>query len=149
MMDAPPCSYGPDADLLQLFEGRPTLKHLSLWSKTGTFTDPINLAKGYDKYAAQWYGLPALFDPIKIQSHKVLSAGNPIELELSNKYTLKGIKKETVIDSKVLIHVGSDGRIDKVEDKWNGKLPDGAISEVSHANARVSTVLVLINSSGI
>jgi len=62
----------------------------------------------------------------------VLSNGNPIELELSNKYVVKGIKKEQVIDSIVRIFVGSDGKIEKVEDKWNGKLPEGAFSEVSN-----------------
>jgi len=72
-----------------------------------------------------------LFNPIKIQSHKVISSGNPIELELSNKYVVKGIKKEQVMDSIVKIFIGSDGKIEKVEDKWNGKLPEGAFSEVS------------------
>jgi hypothetical protein len=115
---------------VQLFEGNPTLKHLSLWSKDAKFEDPLTTASGYDKFAAQWYGLPALFHPIHIQHHKVTSGGNPIELELSNKYTIKGIKKDQLMDSIVKIHVGSDGKIDKVEDRWNGKLPEGPISEV-------------------
>ncbi|KAI0018013.1 hypothetical protein F4780DRAFT_781717 [Xylariomycetidae sp. FL0641] len=115
--------------VLDLFEGNPTLKHLSLWSRDGLFTDPLTVAQGFDKYAAQWYGLPALFHPIRIQSHTVTSAGNPIELNLSNKYVVKGIKKEQVIDSVVRIHVGADGKIDKVEDRWNDKLPEGSVSE--------------------
>jgi len=115
----------------QLFEGNPTLKHLSLWHHDATFSDPITVAAGYNRFAAQWYGLPALFSPINILSHKVISSGNPIELELSNKYVVKGIKKEQVMDSIVKIYVGSDGKIEKVEDKWNGKLPEGAFSEVS------------------
>ncbi|KAI0151186.1 hypothetical protein BJ166DRAFT_501326 [Pestalotiopsis sp. NC0098] len=115
--------------ILDLFEGNPTLKHLSLWSKTATFADNITVAEGYDKFAAQWYGLPAVFSPIKIQSHKVLSSGNPIELELSNKYVVKGIKKEQVMDSKVKIYTGSDGKIEKVEDRWNDNLPEGGVSE--------------------
>lgn len=113
-----------------MFEGNPTLKHLSLWSKDATFADPLTNAVGYDKFAAQWYGLPALFHPIQIQSHQVTSGGNPIELELSNKYTVKGIKKEQLMNSVVKIHVGSDGKIDKVEDRWNDSLPEGPISEV-------------------
>ena len=107
------------------------MKHLSLWSKDATFTDPLTVAGGYQKYAAQWYGLPALFSPIQIQSHRVTSAGNPIELELSNKYTVKGIKTEKVIDSVVKIFIGADGKIERVEDRWNDNLPDGAISQVS------------------
>ncbi|KAH8886415.1 hypothetical protein GQ53DRAFT_750688 [Thozetella sp. PMI_491] len=115
--------------VLDLFEGNPTLKHLALWSKDATFADPLTIAQGYDKFAAQWYGLPALFSPIKIQRHSVTSSGNPIEIDLSNKYVVKVIKKEQVMDSKVLIHVDAEGKIGKVEDKWNGKLPEGVISE--------------------
>ncbi|KAF3760029.1 hypothetical protein M406DRAFT_269825 [Cryphonectria parasitica EP155] len=115
--------------VLDLFEGNPTLKHFSVWSQDATFTDPLTVATGYHKYAAQFYGLPALFKPIELQNHQVTSAGNPIELEMSNKYVVKGIKKEQVINSIVRIHVGSDGKIDKVEDRWNGNLPDGAISD--------------------
>ena len=59
------------------------------------------------------------------------STGNPILLTLSNKYVLKGIKKEQVMESVVRIHVAEDGKIEKVEDRWNDKLPEGAISEVS------------------
>lgn len=116
---------------LQLFEGHPTLPKFSLWSQNATFTDNITVATGYPKYTAQFYGLPALFKPIQLQHHRVTSAGNPIELEMSNKYVVKGIKKEQVMNSVVRIFVGEDGKISKVEDRWNGKLPEGAISDVS------------------
>ncbi|KAI2615307.1 hypothetical protein GGR54DRAFT_642327 [Hypoxylon sp. NC1633] len=123
--------------VLDLFEGNPTLKHLSLWSSNGIFTDPITIASGFKKYAAQWYGLPALFNPIQIQSHRVTSAGNPIEMSLSNKYVLKGAKTEHIINSVIRIHVGGDGKIDKVEDRWNDKLPEGTVSEVSFPLASI------------
>lgn len=117
--------------LLQLFAGDPTRKHLALWDSKATFADPLSIATGVDRFAAQWYGLAALFSPITIQSHKVISDGNPVEFELSNKYVVKVIKKEQVINSVVRIHVGPDGKIAKVEDKWNGTLPEGPISEVN------------------
>jgi len=94
------------------------------------FQDPLTVSTGFKQYAAQWYGLPALFSPIRVQSHVVTSAGNPVEIRLSNKYTLKGLKKDHVVDSVVNVYVRDDGKISKVEDKWNGKLPDGPISEV-------------------
>ncbi|KAI0476583.1 hypothetical protein GGR56DRAFT_694167 [Xylariaceae sp. FL0804] len=115
--------------VLDLFEGNPTLKHLSLWSRDATFTDPLTVAQGYDKYAAQWYGLPAVFNPIQILSHRVTSGGNPIELDLTNRYVVKGVKKEQVIDSKIKIELDADGKVVKVEDRWNDKLPEGTISE--------------------
>ncbi|KAF4461138.1 hypothetical protein FALBO_12073 [Fusarium albosuccineum] len=114
--------------ILDLFEGHPSLRHLSLWAPTATFQDPITTAVGHDKFAAQWYGLTALFSPITIQSHEVTSTGNPLSLKLSNKYVLKGLKTEKVMDSVVDIHVGPDGKIERVEDKWNGTLPQGAIA---------------------
>ncbi|KAH8779781.1 hypothetical protein F5883DRAFT_626161 [Diaporthe sp. PMI_573] len=115
--------------VLDLFEGNPTLKHFSLWNKDATFADNITVAEGFPKYSAQFYGLPALFKPIQLQSHQVKSAGNPIELGMSNKYVVRGIKQEKVMNSVVRIHVGSDGKIEKVEDRWNGELPSGAISD--------------------
>ncbi len=44
---------------------------------------------------------------------------------------VKGIGKEQTIQSVVAIHVDEQGKISKVEDRWNGSLPDGAISNVS------------------
>ncbi|KAK4208033.1 hypothetical protein QBC37DRAFT_432558 [Rhypophila decipiens] len=117
--------------VLDLFEGRPSLRHLDLWSKDATFADPLTVAEGYDRYAAQWYGLPTVFSPINLVSHTVTSAGNPIEIDLDNKYTLKGVKKEQEIKSKVKIWLdeSAGGKINKVEDRWNDKLPDGPISQ--------------------
>lgn len=103
-----------------------------MWNKDATFTDNITVAAGYAKYTAQFYGLPALFKPIQLQSHSVKSSGNPIEFDMSNKYVVKGINQEKVMTSVVRIHVGSDGKIEKVEDRWNGELPSGAISDVSN-----------------
>ncbi|KAK3336312.1 hypothetical protein B0T19DRAFT_409122 [Cercophora scortea] len=116
--------------VLDLFAGNPTLKHLALWSPEATFTDPITISQGYPKYSAQWYGLPAVFNPINIVSHQVVAAGNPIELDLRNRYTIKGIKTEQEIASRVRIFVDeSSGKIEKVEDRWNDSLPDGPISQ--------------------
>ncbi|KAI4866465.1 hypothetical protein F4820DRAFT_447000 [Hypoxylon rubiginosum] len=105
----------------QLFEGHPTLKHLSLWSRDATFADPLTIATGYHQFAAQWYGLPAVFNPIRIQDHSVTSAGNPIELQLTNTYGLKGLNKEQTINSTVRIYIGRDQRIERVEDRWNAR----------------------------
>lgn len=106
-----------------------------MWSKDATFTDPLTVATGYPKYTAQFYGLPALFKPIQIQSYQVTSSGNPIEFEMSNKYVVKGINKEQVVNSLIKIYLGSDGKIEKLEDRWNGNLPEGAVSNVSGSSS--------------
>ena len=40
--------------VLDLFSGRPSLAKLQLWADAAEFTDPITIAKGRDKYQAQW-----------------------------------------------------------------------------------------------
>lgn len=60
------------------------------------------------------------------------SSGNPITLDLKTRYKVKGIGKETTISSKINIFTAPDGsRIEKVEDKWDGKLPESGIVDVS------------------
>lgn len=76
------------------------------------------------------YGLQSAFSEIERKSHSVTSSGNPIELDMSTFYKVKGIGKETTINSKINIFV-EDGKISRVEDKWDGKLPDSGIANVS------------------
>lgn len=77
------------------------------------------------------YGLAAAFSKIELKSAEVTSSGNPITMDVSNHYTVKGIGKEQLINSKIEIHVSPTGKIDKVLDKWNGNIPDSAIANVS------------------
>lgn len=118
--------------VLDLFAGRPSLAKLQLWKDDGEFTDPLTIAKGRKQYEAQWYGLAAAFSTIEQQHQEVTNAGNPIEMDMKTRYVVKGINKEQVIQSKVLIHTDGD-KIAKVEDKWNGNLPDSSIANVSSA----------------
>ncbi|KAK5174202.1 uncharacterized protein LTR77_001282 [Saxophila tyrrhenica] len=112
--------------VLDLFAGRPSLAKLQLWSDDATFEDPITVAKGRKQYEPQWYGLQTAFSEIERLHHEVTSAGNPIEMDLKTRYVVKGIGKEQVIDSKVKIFTEGD-KITKVEDRWDGKLPDSGI----------------------
>lgn len=55
-------------------------------------------------------------------------------MDLKMRYVVKGIGKEQVIQSVVMIKKTLDGeRIEKVEDRWDGKLPDSSIQNVSFA----------------
>lgn len=119
--------------VLDLFAGRPSLPKLSLWRDDATFTDPLTIATGRDKFSAQWYGLQQAFSEIERLNHQVTDAGNPIVMDLKTRYVIKGINKEQTIQSVVAIHLDEQGKIKKVEDKWDGKLPEGSISEVSRA----------------
>ena len=116
--------------VLDLFAGRPSLAKLQLWKDDAQFQDPITRAEGRKQFEPQWYGLQTAFSEIERLHHEVKSNGNPIEMDLKTRYVVKGIGKEQVINSKVNIY--TDGEmISKVEDKWDGKLPESGIADVS------------------
>ncbi|KAL9094443.1 MAG: hypothetical protein Q9165_003293 [Trypethelium subeluteriae] len=111
--------------VLDLFAGRPSLEKLQLWTDDATFEDNITVAKGRKQYEPQWYGLQTAFSEIERLSHSVTSNGNPISMNLKTRYVVKGINKEQTIESVVNIFTTADGsKIEKVEDKWGGKLPE-------------------------
>ncbi|PSN73501.1 hypothetical protein BS50DRAFT_629521 [Corynespora cassiicola Philippines] len=138
---APGVTLSPDqqtavASILDLFAGRPSLAKLALWRDDATFTDPLTIATGRDKFSAQWYGLQTAFSEIERLHHSVKDAGNPILMDLKTRYKIKGIGKEQTIQSEVAIHLDAQGKIEKVEDKWDGKLPESGIANAfRHLNA--------------
>ncbi|KAK3054098.1 hypothetical protein LTR09_004876 [Extremus antarcticus] len=114
--------------ILDLFAGRPSLSKLQLWSDGAVFEDPITVAKGRKQYEPQWYGLQSAFSEIERLHHEVTSNGNPIEMDLKTRYVVKGIGKEQVIDSKIKVWTEGE-KIVRVEDKWDGKLPESGIQD--------------------
>ena len=53
-------------------------------------------------------------------------------MDMRTRYVVKGINKEQVIDSKINIFYDKDtGKITKVQDKWDGQLPDSSFKDVS------------------
>ncbi|KAK0664828.1 hypothetical protein DIS24_g166 [Lasiodiplodia hormozganensis] len=125
--------------ILDLFAGKPSLPKLRLWSDEAIFEDPITQARGRKQYEPQWYGLKAAFSEIERLHHEVTSAGNPILMSLKTRYVVKGIQKETTINSVVSIATDSAGTITKVEDRWDGSLPD---SSIANAFRRLNAVSV-------
>ena len=96
------------------------------------FEDPITKAEGRAQFEPQWYGLQTAFSEIERLHHEVVSAGNPIAMDLRTRYVLKGVGKEQTIDSKInIFYDKATGKITKVEDKWDGKLPDSSFKDVS------------------
>jgi hypothetical protein len=91
---------------------------------------PKKMTKPSNDPFQKQYGLQTAFSEIERKSHSVTSAGNPIEMDMTTMYKVKGLGKETTITSKVnIFHEG--GKITRVEDKWDGKLPDSGIANVS------------------
>ena len=78
------------------------------------------------------YGLQTAFSEIERLSHQVTSAGNPITMDLKTRYVIKGINKEQIVTSVVNIFTTADGsKIERLEDRWDGKLPESGLANVS------------------
>lgn len=81
---------------------------------------------------APQYGLQTAFSEIERLSHEITHAGNPIAMDLKTRYVMKGVGKEQTIASKILIYYDqSTGKITKLQDKWDGQLPDSSFKNVS------------------
>lgn len=52
-------------------------------------------------------------------------------MDLKTRYVVKGLNKEQTISSVINIFTSPDGKISKLEDKWDGKLPESSIQNVS------------------
>jgi hypothetical protein len=117
--------------VLDLFAGRPSLPKLALWRDDATFINPLTSATGREKYSAQWYGLQKAFSEIDCINHQVRDAGNPILIDSRIKYTVRGLGTQQLLQSEVAVHLDEEGKISKVQDKWNGELSEGVMSNVS------------------
>ena len=92
-------------------------------------------ARGHKQYAAQWYGLANAFSKTEMLDNRVTGVGNPMTLDLKMQYRVKGMPKDTEIQSEVKCWVDGEGKIERVEDRWEGNLPEGAIAKVSFPTA--------------
>jgi hypothetical protein len=117
--------------VLDLFAGRPSLPKLALWRDDATYSGPFTLATGRAKYSAQWYGLRQAFSEIDRLNHQVKDAGNPMLVDLRINYVIRGLDKKQMVQSVAAIYLDDEGRISKVEDRWDGQASEGGISEVS------------------
>lgn len=100
---------------------------LSFWRQDGHFEDPITTAKGYDAYAAQWYGLAKVFTSTTKFQEVTKNEGKLIEMSLHQEYKTAGVSK--LMKSTIVIELDDEGKIAHLQDKWNSnELPDGAFA---------------------
>ena len=86
------------------------------------------------------FGLKSAFAEIEHLGHEVTSSGNPIVMNLNQRYVIKGIGTEKKISSIVEIKTTDDqSKTIEVKDKWDGEIPSGAIRDVSFSFSSSNT----------
>ncbi|KAF5331061.1 hypothetical protein D9619_005939 [Psilocybe cf. subviscida] len=112
-------------DLTELFCARPTLEILERsWTKDAEFEDPYCKTKGYDQFAAQWFGLTKILVNAEQLSKRVMSStDNPNRFIYfqTMEYTLRWFNKKKVIESIVTVDLDDNEKIIRLVDQWEGK----------------------------
>ncbi|KAJ1304625.1 hypothetical protein OPQ81_005767 [Rhizoctonia solani] len=112
-------------DVLELFCAHPSLEIFDRsWHRDAVFEDPFTKCVGYKEYAAQWYGLPKITRQSTTLQYRVLSSTHSphkIVFDQTQQYTLRYIKRKKTIHSLVVLELDEDGKIIKMEDRWNGE----------------------------
>ncbi|KAM5383800.1 hypothetical protein ACJZ2D_001789 [Fusarium nematophilum] len=111
--------------ILDLYEGRGTLRHLSLWSQHAYHANPPGIMTGHRRIVAAWYAHAASLESSHIQSHMVQST-SPIRFNLSINETFRGLGLQVMINSEVRVHVDEDGKIKRLEERWDTVTNEGA-----------------------
>ena len=52
-------------------------------------------------------------------------------MDMKTRYVVKGIGQEKTIQSVIKVWLNQQGKIERVEDRWDDQLPDGGIKNVS------------------
>ncbi|CAE6430168.1 unnamed protein product [Rhizoctonia solani] len=114
-------------DVLELFCAHPSLEIFNRsWHPNAVFEDPFTKCVGYKEYTAQWYALPRVASQSSTLQYRVLSSTHSphkIVFDQTQQYTLRYINRKKTIHSLVVIELDEDGKIIKMEDRWNGEEP--------------------------
>ncbi|KZV96117.1 hypothetical protein EXIGLDRAFT_609700, partial [Exidia glandulosa HHB12029] len=106
-----------------LFSSRPTMDIFKRsFNPNGDFEDPLSKCHGYGQFGAQWWAMPKAFPVSKNLGHRVVaSTDNHIEYVQAQEYTFRWVGNKKVMYSLVMIDLDGDGKIVKVEDRWNAQ----------------------------
>ncbi|KAG8702766.1 hypothetical protein FRC09_004553 [Ceratobasidium sp. 395] len=112
-------------DVLELFCSHPSLEIFERsWHRDAVFEDPLTKCIGYREYAAQWFALPKLVPTSTTIQHRVLSSTHyphRIVFDQTQEYNIRFLKRKKIIQSLVTLELDEDGKIIKMEDRWNGE----------------------------
>ncbi|KAG8747009.1 hypothetical protein FRC10_002808 [Ceratobasidium sp. 414] len=112
-------------DVLELFCSHPSLEIFERsWHRDAVFEDPWTKCIGYREYTAQWFALPRVVPHSTTLQHRVLSSTHyphRIVFDQTQEYNLRFLNRKKIIQSLVTLELDEDGKIVRMEDRWNGE----------------------------
>lgn len=111
------------ACVLDLFGGQVTRQKLEFLTDDAVLENPLGKAVGKAEVESVWWTLDKLMQDVRLMKHHLVEAGDKrFVLEVEVKYTLKGLGKETVVESVVEVELDDEGqKIRRIVDKWGGE----------------------------
>ena len=134
------------ADVLNLYNSKPTEQSFRHYSANAQFEDPLQFSGNLSSVKSAFKSLPMIFKDSEVTKSDAEIDTNPLKLMLETRYEWKGIKKETVIRSLVLLTLNEQEEIIRHEERWNGEpIPNaesgffGRIKEVGQREREMNT----------
>jgi hypothetical protein len=109
------------SDVLNLYNSNPTEESFRHYAPNAEFEDPLQYSGNLSSVKSAFKSLPKIFKDSEVTKSDADIETNPMRLNLETRYEWKGIKKETVIQSIVLLTLNNQEQIIRHEERWNGE----------------------------
>jgi hypothetical protein len=109
------------SDVLNLYNSNPTEESFRHYAENAQFEDPLQFSGNLSSIKSAFKSLPILFKDSEVTKSDADIETNPMKLNIETRYEWKGIKKETVIRSIVLLTLNNQEQIVRHEERWNGE----------------------------
>lgn len=108
-------------DVLNLYNSNPTEESFRHYAPNAEFEDPLQYSGNLSSIKSAFKSLPKIFKDSEVIKSAADIDTNPMRLNLETRYEWKGIKKDTVIRSIVLLTLNDQEQIVRHEERWNGE----------------------------
>lgn len=109
------------SDILNLYNSNPTEESFRHYASNAEFEDPFQYSGSLPSVKSAFKSLPKIFKDSEVTKSDADIETNPMKLNLETRYEWKGIKKETVLRSIVLLTLNDQQEIIRHEERWNGE----------------------------
>jgi len=133
------------SDVLNLYNSNPTEESFRHYAPNAQFEDPLQFSGNLASVKSAFKSLPKIFKDSQVTKSDADIDTNPMKLNLETRYEWKGISKETIIRSIVLLTLNDQEQVIRHEERWNGEpIPNaesGFFGRIKEVNSNQQIIL--------
>ncbi len=134
------------SDVLNLYNSNPTEESFRHYAPNAQFEDPLQFSGNLASVKSAFKSLPKIFKDSQVTKSDADIDTNPMKLNLETRYEWKGISKETIIRSIVLLTLNDQEQVIRHEERWNGEpIPNaesGFFGRIKEVNSNQQIILL-------